>query len=310
MELDFEKAFDRVDHNYLWATLVAMDLDPFVTTLIQGLVYNAEAKVHVSGLFTLSFPLERGVWQGDPMSPLLFALSSEPLMCLLEDKSVKGELKGLRILDQENLLFQLFADDAGLPLHNSQPEFENARATIQIFENILGAFLNVAKSVIIPLVNLVAQTWFGSIGCLMLPPHETTKYLGWLIGFNVSPLLETEFLLGKVQKRLSHWANRVLSFTGRVVRLLHVIRAMPIYHMMSMTLNSKLFKDLESIARDFLWGTNEDGETRKALVAWKDMTLNKAEGGVGFEELQDVSRTLKMRWFTRILLDALAKWAS
>lgn len=38
MKLDFEKASARVDHDYLWATLNAMQLDPFIITLIQGLV--------------------------------------------------------------------------------------------------------------------------------------------------------------------------------------------------------------------------------------------------------------------------------
>lgn len=60
-----------------------MNLDPFVLSLIQGLVLNAKAKVHVNGLFTPSFPLEWGVLQGDPLAPLLFVLSIEPLMRLL-----------------------------------------------------------------------------------------------------------------------------------------------------------------------------------------------------------------------------------
>lgn len=61
-----------------------------------------------------------------------------------------------------------------------------------------------AKFVIVPLVNPIAHTWFDSIGCLLLLPRETTKYLGCIIGFKVTPLLETEFLLGKVRERLSH----------------------------------------------------------------------------------------------------------
>lgn len=52
MKLGFEKAFDHVDHEFLWATLTATQLDPLVIGLIQGLVTNAEAKVHVNGLFT------------------------------------------------------------------------------------------------------------------------------------------------------------------------------------------------------------------------------------------------------------------
>lgn len=77
MKLDFKKAFDRVDHNCIWATLSIMDLYPFVITLFQGMMCDAKAKVHVNGLFTQSFLLERGVWQGDPISPysLLFPLN-------------------------------------------------------------------------------------------------------------------------------------------------------------------------------------------------------------------------------------------
>lgn len=64
----------------------------------------------------------------------------------------------------------------------------------------------------------------------------------------------------------------------------HVIRAIPIYHLLSMSLNITSFEDLEAIFRDFLWGMNEDGEYRKALVAWEDMASCKAKGGLGFED--------------------------
>lgn len=104
VKLDFAKAYDRIDHSFLWATLTTMCMDPFFIKLIQGLVLNVEAKVHINGLFTHSFPLERGVRQGDLLSPFLFVLSSEPLIRLLEDMR-RGELTGLRINQDLNLLY-------------------------------------------------------------------------------------------------------------------------------------------------------------------------------------------------------------
>lgn len=196
-------------------------------------------------------------------------------MSLLADRRDKGDLAGLKISDRKSLIYRLFADNAGFFLQNSQQEFEIARATIQVFENISGAFLNVAKSVIVPLVNPAARDWFASIGCVVLQPNETTKYLGFLIGYKVTPSQEAEFFLGKVQKCLSHWANRSLSFSGRTILLHHVIRAMPIYHLMSMSLNFQGLDDLECIARDFLLDKNEDGEARKALVSWKDIAHSR-----------------------------------
>lgn len=121
------------------------------------------------------------------MSPLLFALSSQPLMGMLTEKTMNKELMGLKIFDRKNLLYQLFADDVGIFLQNTQSEFETARETIQIFENILGAFLNIAKPVIIPLSNQDPQISFDAICCQVLCPNETTSYLGCLICYNISP---------------------------------------------------------------------------------------------------------------------------
>lgn len=149
------------------------------------------------------------------------------------------------------MLHQLFVDDARIFLHNSQVEFETARTAIQFFENILGALLNVKKFVIVLLFNPTPQNWFAGIGYQVLGPMETTKYLGCLIGYKMTPSQETKFLLGKVWKRLSHWANCTLSFAGQTILLRHIIKAMPIYHLMSMSVNQSGFEDLEGISRNF-----------------------------------------------------------
>lgn len=173
-------------------------------------------------------------------------------MNMLAMKHSLGELFGLRVSGNRYLLYQLFVDDVGLFLKNTLQEFECARATIQNFEDISRAFLNVAKSMIVPLVNPNPQEWFASIGCKVLLSSKTTIYLGCLIGHKVSPQQETDFLLDKVRKRLSHWANQSLSFAGRTILLRHVICAMPIYHFMTMTLNWDGFDKLECISRNFL----------------------------------------------------------
>lgn len=164
------------------------------------------------------------------------------------------------------------------------------------------------KSVIIPLVNLVVQPWFQRISCVVLGPGETMEYLGCLIGFNVTPQQETDFLMGKVRKQICHWANCTLSFVGRIVLLRHAIWAMPIYHLMSMSLNSKGFKELEGISRDFLWGKNKLGDNCLALVAWQDIAQRKAKGGIGIDDLHHISLVLEMRWVSCIINEDPSAW--
>jgi Reverse transcriptase (RNA-dependent DNA polymerase) len=82
--VDSEKAFDRVEWNYLWNTLNAMDFPPQFIQIVQALYAGASAQVRVNGYLTEPFKLTRGVRQGCPASPLLYVLTLEPIRCLVE----------------------------------------------------------------------------------------------------------------------------------------------------------------------------------------------------------------------------------
>lgn len=90
--------------------------------------------------------------------------------------------------------------------------------------------------------------------------------------------------------------------------LRHVIIAMPVYHFMSMSLNSKSYKMLEGVSRNFLWGKRDGGHFKKALIVWDKMAVSRAEGGLGFETFQDQSLVLKMRWCGKLLMEYDLLW--
>ena len=69
--LDQEKVFDRVDWDFMCATLRHMG---FGVNLFYSGVQSA---VNVNGHISDFFPLCRGVRQGCPLSPLLYALVAE-----------------------------------------------------------------------------------------------------------------------------------------------------------------------------------------------------------------------------------------
>lgn len=93
------KAYNRVDHIFIWDSLDAMAFDTkFMIKFIRGLVESSTSKVHFNiGLFTSRIQLQRGVKQGCSISPFLFALTTQPLMSLLSQSLLMGELVGLRI---------------------------------------------------------------------------------------------------------------------------------------------------------------------------------------------------------------------
>ena len=112
---DMEKAFDRVSYKYLNQALKATGYGPNFRKLV-GLLYNEnntpKRRVYTNGYYSKPFPIQSGVAQGCPLSPLLFTLVAEALKRTIE---ANPNVKGIKIGDERHLISQ-FADDTALLL--------------------------------------------------------------------------------------------------------------------------------------------------------------------------------------------------
>lgn len=52
LKLDFKKAFNCMDHEYIWDVLTKLGLGGKFLTLVKGLLTHVGSKVHVNGHFT------------------------------------------------------------------------------------------------------------------------------------------------------------------------------------------------------------------------------------------------------------------
>ena len=105
--IDFEKAFDTLDLQFLIRTLHKFNFGPSFIHWIRTLYKNSSSCVLNNGFETGPFSLGRGVRQGDPLSPYLFILALETLAIKIrQDSSVQG-LK----IGEEIIKLSLFADD-------------------------------------------------------------------------------------------------------------------------------------------------------------------------------------------------------
>lgn len=86
-----KKAYDRVNLEYLIAVLHAYNLPHQLTHSLLSLFGHTQVRVNVNGFLSESFSTQRGMRQGDPISPLLFNIIFDPfLRAINQDPTITG----------------------------------------------------------------------------------------------------------------------------------------------------------------------------------------------------------------------------
>ena len=82
---DFEKAFDSIDHCFMFACLKRFEFGTQFVQWVKTLFKIAQSCIMNNGFSTGYFALERGTRQGDPLSTYLFILPIEVLLIRIRD---------------------------------------------------------------------------------------------------------------------------------------------------------------------------------------------------------------------------------
>ena len=77
--VDQEKAFDRVNHDFLYKTMRAFGIGETFIQWVSKIYSSASSVLNINGFLSKQIPLKRGVRQGCPLSSLLYVLVIEVL---------------------------------------------------------------------------------------------------------------------------------------------------------------------------------------------------------------------------------------
>ena len=84
ISLDFYKAFDSVEWNYMFVVMESMQFPEVFISWIKMIYNSNESRIINDGVLSDPFLINRGLFQGNCLSPLLFLLCIEPLAQFLE----------------------------------------------------------------------------------------------------------------------------------------------------------------------------------------------------------------------------------
>ncbi|CAH2221638.1 reverse transcriptase [Pelobates cultripes] len=120
LALDQSKAFDRVDHRYLWSVLRKYGLPGKFVNWIITLYRGAESFALVNGWRGRTFRIRSGVRQGCPLSPLLYVFAVDPFIRRVE----AGTLQGVARAPERPLRVVAYADDISIVVSNTREATE------------------------------------------------------------------------------------------------------------------------------------------------------------------------------------------
>jgi Reverse transcriptase (RNA-dependent DNA polymerase) len=95
VKLDFEKAFDKLNWEYLLESFTQRDFSTQWVSWIHQILNEGKVCINFNGTLTEYFEYTRGVRQGDPLSHLLFVFAAEGLSKLINRGVTAGLIQGL-----------------------------------------------------------------------------------------------------------------------------------------------------------------------------------------------------------------------
>uniref|UniRef100_A0A2N9G3W3 CCHC-type domain-containing protein n=1 Tax=Fagus sylvatica TaxID=28930 RepID=A0A2N9G3W3_FAGSY len=309
LKLDLEKAYDRLEWDFIREVLTFFKFPPSFVDLVLECVSTSSFSILVNGGQLDNFKPSRGIRQGNPLSPYLFILCMEYLsLKILEacDNNSWKAIKASRTGPSFSHLF--FADDLLLCTEASSNCCHTITRILEDFYLQSGQKVSLSKSKVFfsPNVNTLRQHLCGILGVSSTP--NLGKYLGFPLRSNGRSTRDFDFVVEKVQAKLSSWKAKLLSPVGRVILVQSVTSAIPTYYMQNVALPIRVCFNLDKLNKDFLWGSIDERK-KMHMVSWDKICRPRDLGGLGLysTKARNLALLAKLNW--RVMEDPNSLWA-
>lgn len=309
LKLDFEKAYDRVNWEYLYAVLRCMGFGETWVRWVRACISTASFAVLVNGETTDTSLYHRGLRQGDPMAPLLFVLVVQVLSRMWDRAQREGLISGFPIdIGGGHLSHLQYADDTVLFFSGPEEQFFTARFLLEMFHELSGIRVNFHKSFVVGIntEEQAIQRVAVIMGC------QVGKFPITYLGLPLSPRCiysrDWDKIINRFETRLAGWKGRLLSYGGRLVLCHSVLDSLPTYFLSIFKIPKKVVRRLDSIRSNFFWGGQEGRRMGLHAVNWRRVCTSKESGGLGLKNLGDFNLALLSKWLWKLRVTDSAMW--
>ncbi|MEM7375718.1 MAG: reverse transcriptase family protein [Bacteroidota bacterium] len=283
--IDYKKAYDMVPHSWILEMLDMVGIAQNVTNLVRSSMEDWRVVLTAGGQTLGDVNINRGIFQGDSLSPLIFVICLTPLSLLLRREKLGYSFGESKV--QVNHL--LFMDDLKLFGKNSR-EIDALIEITRIFSRDIGMSFGLDKCAVIEIKRGVKVRSEG----ITLPTGEQMKevddegyrYLGVLEGARIKNKEMKEKLGSEYLRRVKLLARSKL-YSGNLIRGINAWAVSVVrYSAGILEWTDKELKRLDTKTRKLL---AMNGAFHRSSSVGR-LYIGRKEGGRGLISVQDCVR--------------------
>jgi hypothetical protein len=166
-------------------------------------------KVKVNGCFTEEIIPQRGLRQGDPLSPYLFLSCAEGLSVLLQQAKLEGAIRGVKIC-HTSISHLLFADDSLILVRANGEDATKLQGILDLYVECSGQVINKEKSAIMFSKNTRNESKVAVMQRLGIARESfNEKYLGLPIHVGSNKAHVFGYMKDRVWQRIQGWKEKL-----------------------------------------------------------------------------------------------------
>src|SRR5512147_1431583 len=289
--LDFEKAYDRLDRDWLFLCMGAMGFPDSSVRWVRLLLDGTQGRVVFNGgHFSRVFDIPSGCAQGSPLSPLLYVIAAQPLAAKCRQLQRESEVDSIRLPDGSDApASHQHADDTTLHGKNIGSVRTLLQRAVRPFCAASGAKLNPGKSKGMTLgthPRLVGED--AATGVVFVDTSvEPVRHLGVLLSVSGATAFAEQLYqqrLGSITYRARQWSKHDLTLLGRCEVARQVLASCLVYHAQFVPVPEALMGRIQRRIKVFTLGLGamrDDGRQLVYRPAAAVANLPAKKGGIG-----------------------------
>jgi len=181
--------------------------------VVMKCVSSVSYKIRVNGELTEAFKPERGLRQGDPLSPYLFLLCAEGFSALLQRAEEIRMMRGVKVCPRApSVSHLLFADDSMILFCANRGDAQQLQSILRLYEECSGQMINKDKSAAMISSNTDDCRKQEVMQELRITKESMNeRYLGLPVHVGRSRSSVFAYLKDRIWKRIQGWKEKLLS---------------------------------------------------------------------------------------------------